>query len=1189
MQWLAVASVVITSAACSGSPGASPASESEPIRSLEEALTRMPTWLRPMNAGLTCGARLEDAFAGRDSAHGYRIDARAGRRYALELAGSYSKHRGAAIAVYDGKTGLSVASKTAGAASEARLTFEPPRDGEYVVGVYTVRGVGEGPYAVSATCEVPGMNDRTLGETDFTSYEEAWPDVWSLAKADASGPRAPAGRLGPVEEADIFRVAGNEILYLNTYRGLVVLDATDATRPTIVSRLPLFGRPVEMFVQGDVVYALVSDVLRLTARPGAAPRFERRDVSQLVTIDISDRRAPKILQSIDMIGGLEEGVSRKVGDTVYVVSTQYRDYWMRVGDKGGKEQAWVYSFDVSDPGNVRKVQELQIFEGGGYSEWTTASWRSRWFSDVKIAATSNALLVAENWNTYGAVSGSTYACGDSASQDQAIVSVIDISDPKGAIRRFTRLETYGHITDQFKQTYVVDPQTGKATFYGIFARQEWSTHDCKGASHVENAIEAWDVTDGASPRLASKLAFGKPDELVRGSLFDVGRGLAYAITARQIDPLYAIDIHDPGKLVIKSAIDGLSGEMSVFRFVGGGQYLLGVGTDTSETCTGFQGAATGFGTRIAASVIDVRDASAIRLVQRQCVAVKDASWVSSGISWNLDQAHKMIGVDENGADSLISVPVDYWRQTGSGSTSRWSRESAVGLLGFDLSKDDPALAPAKQRVLTNLGTSVQPTSPLKRAAIVRAPALGAGRKLLGLSPTAVTLTDIRDARYPVPLSKVEIAANETDVVRFGAHVVVQVSPSWEQDDADAVTEFRVKPVSLDLSSTPAVATFQVARVERVVQVGDLLVVLHRAPSTSTWVPGQPWQPAPMEAVVFDMTNPARPTETARLAVPLAYVPWAATHADARAYVLDGEPTALVVLEDAIAILSATWSRSSAALSHELVVLDLARKAAPVVRRVDVTPASATTQLLGLVPDVDARSVFLASREVVGSRAFEGTTFAAVKYHAEHWMPRGGAWKAGTRTNVPGRLFAATEQDGEVLFLSQEYVHDVVGSAGFRAGTRLAVSKKEDAWATLTDTREYFGKALHTAALDGSTVYADVGERWYWSPTPAAPAKDQLAIYGIDGGQLVTSFQKDLGVPQFHIVAAEGERLYVTLPGDGVLALDVRDPGYPVGQAFVRTFSWTDSVEVAGDVALIPAGQYGVHAVDLTAPPAISVE
>ena len=82
---------------------------------------------------------------------------------------------------------------------------------------------------------------------------------------------------------------------------------------------------------------------------------------------------------------------------------------------------------------------------------------------------------------------------------------------------------------------------------------------------------------------------------MRGSAFDPDRKVAYAITAQRIDPLYALGFANRADLQMLSEIDGLSGDMSVFRLVGDKKFLLAVGQDNSDTCTGFQDAGTAAG------------------------------------------------------------------------------------------------------------------------------------------------------------------------------------------------------------------------------------------------------------------------------------------------------------------------------------------------------------------------------------------------------------------------------------------------------------------------------------------------------------------------------------------------------------------------------------------------------------------
>jgi hypothetical protein len=458
---------------------------------------------------------------------------------------------------------------------------------------------------------------------------------------------------------------------------------------------------------------------------------------------------------------------------------------------------------VADRANPRKTGELKVFEGGAvnfYDKNTGASF-NRNFSGVYIAATANALMVVENWYIYssGGYKPGVYGCGYYNSDQQAVVSIIDISDPNGAIRQHTKFETAGSLTDQFKQTYVNDPVTKKGTYYGIFARQGWGSSNCNGQQYVQNTIEAWDVSNGDAPARVGRLDFGKPNETVRGTAFDVERQVAYAITAQQIDPLYAISIADPTQLKVLSAIDGLSGDISVFRLVGADKkFLLAVGRDNSTTCAGVD--ATRGMNNIAVSIIDAHDLFNIRLVQRQCVQIKNAGWVGSEVTWNLDQAHKMLGMHQDGDLNVITVPISYYTRNDSKDGWWWDRyQTAVGIMSWDLTKYDPTKPATQQTVIQNHGTFIHPDGEVRRSVLFTHPTLKQ-RMMANLSDTHISLANIQDLSKPTLESIVEVAPYLNELFRFGDYLVEEVQPrtsnnwSWERSAVD----FRVKKAGGDL-------------------------------------------------------------------------------------------------------------------------------------------------------------------------------------------------------------------------------------------------------------------------------------------------------------------------------------------------------------------------------------------------------
>jgi hypothetical protein len=195
--------------------------------------------------------------------------------------------------------------------------------------------------------------------------------------------------------------------------------------------------------------------------------------------------------------------------------------WRAPNQQPTKEQAWVYSFDVADPRKHQGGGRLQIFEGGSVN-----------FYDQKTAIVQPQLQRRGHQRHVERAHGRrelervrldpatpAAGCGSFSSDQQAVVSIIDVSNPSGAIRRHTRFETTGELGDQFKQTYVSDPRHGTGTYYGIFARRAWSGAAARAAPSAQHH-RVVDVTNGARPVRLSTLAFGKPDETVRGSAFD---------------------------------------------------------------------------------------------------------------------------------------------------------------------------------------------------------------------------------------------------------------------------------------------------------------------------------------------------------------------------------------------------------------------------------------------------------------------------------------------------------------------------------------------------------------------------------------------------------------------------------------------------------------------------------------------
>lgn len=1052
-----------------------------------------------------------------------------------------------------------------------------------------------------------GSKNREPGQTDFTTLDNGSSSALGFHSNDAAGTAgpavpgaaktaAPSGRTGTVQEADIYRLAGTRLYYFNTYRGFMVYDVTDAANPTLVSRLPVYGYPVEMFVEGNTVYALLRDSLYLT-EVGGQMQFQRHYVSQLVTIDVTNPASPSVLGTLDIIGELHEGVARKIDNTIYVVSEQFGNYYWgwSTPDVVTTNQAWVYSYDVSDPQHPRQAGQLEIFDGGD----TSSDSGGRSFGGVTISATSNALMVVENWYdwTNGGANG---GCGWSSTQD-AVVSIVDISDPMGAIRLHTRFGASGSIDDQFKMTYRFDDATQRGTFFGIFATQSWQ--GCSYTQNTQNTLESWDVTNGAAPQMVGSLDFGDPGETVAATTFDVTRNVAYAVTSRQIDPLYAIDITDPAAPRVLSSIGGLSGSISVFRTVGDGRFLLGVGTDNSGTCVAGTNPTTGWATtQMAVTLVDARNLTNMRLVQRACVSIQNAEWTWSSINWNLDQAHKMLGMLQDGDLNLLTVPISYYARTDLdvGWWNQW--KTAVGLLAWDLGRYDDTKPPEQQTVIQSYGAFVHPQGEVKRSILFRHPATNA-RTMINLSDTHLSIANIDDLTHPALKSIVEVAPQVDEVYGFGNYLVERVERGTAYFTPDSLAEFRVKTAGADIDDAAPVATFQVGQATAAYPFKKNLIVLRAAPDPATG----PYA-STTEVVVYDLSDPTHPKLASRTTGPFqSYGYWGFFCGVGLwgGYWFGGNGANTIITDAGLAQVHMTYDgdgSKAATYTAHVEFLDLRDPYTPAIidRALD---ARADYTWYSLVADPTAPSGFYLSwRDVVGQEpANDGTGVVFTRYrdYAQRWEMGAGGLTAQDPVNIPGPLAQTWIDRGTRLYLTREWTYRTVqfpDHTEWHGDTRLNLLGASGTKAALLDEHTFTDASLSSLLVDGAHIYVAAQNNYYWwgYPTLAAAnpptwesTSDRLITLDLSARKLTTVYDRPTRTYGVQLMGLRDHHLFVSLPGDGVLLTDLTDPTRPIGVRFTRTLGWGSHIDFAGNSAYVASGNFGVFELDLAAPPVLT--
>lgn len=103
-----------------------------------------------------------------------------------------------------------------------------------------------------------------------------------------------------IEEADLYRVDGDRLYLLNSWRGLAVVDLAT---PALLGRLAMTGVPREMFVRGSHAYVMLAG-------------FDGG--TQVLDVSIATPAAPVLLGTFPLAGSYR--TSRIVGNVLYVLT-----------------------------------------------------------------------------------------------------------------------------------------------------------------------------------------------------------------------------------------------------------------------------------------------------------------------------------------------------------------------------------------------------------------------------------------------------------------------------------------------------------------------------------------------------------------------------------------------------------------------------------------------------------------------------------------------------------------------------------------------------------------------------------------------------------------------------------------------------------------------------------------------------
>ena len=486
------------------------------------------------------------------------------------------------------------------------------------------------------------------GATNFTAQPASSSSYgnWAFLRGDldAGAPETPSPSR-EVVESDIWKLQGQRLYFFNQYRGLQIIDISRPDQARILSTLSLPAAGEQMYLLGDrhAVLLVRDDCTWRATGPESA-----------VAIVALDDVAPRLAARIPVSGTLQE--SRLVGTALYVASQTYRTLDSNNWEWG----TLVSSFDLADP--AAPIARAQ-----------------RWYAGYghTVAATPEFLFVIT-------------ATPDNS--QRSLIRCLDITAPDGQLADVATLKPFGHVADKFKLDWSegilrVVSESSDASGTGALRWLTWLETfrlphpGTAGPAGVEKLGE---VSLGAGERLFA-------------TRFDGIR--AYAVTYRQVDPLWMLDLADPTqpRVAGELRVPGWSTYIQPL-----GPRLVSLGIDDVD------------GRRVAVSLFDVADPAKPALLERVTLG--------EGYSWsaaNQDEKGFSLLADQK----LIVVPYQ-------GSVSNlWSPR--VQLIDLDLAADRLAL---RGEVLTH--------SEARRTA-------WQADRLLALSGTELLTIDTADRDHPV--------------------------------------------------------------------------------------------------------------------------------------------------------------------------------------------------------------------------------------------------------------------------------------------------------------------------------------------------------------------------------------------------------------------------------------------------------
>jgi hypothetical protein len=991
------------------------------------------------------------------------------------------------------------------------------------------------------------LGDQVVGQTEFQSRpaNAAGPsrsgDGFALGSTDnaAVSPGASqetnSAKPRTVEETDLYRLEGDRLYYLNSYRGLMVFDVSQVDAPKLLGRSPIYGDPVEMIVRNGIASVVVSDWY------GTTEDSKPFHGSVVRGIDATDPKNMKILGQA-MLGGWVRD-TRVVGDVLYAVTEQYNYdsvwYGSGVAVSGGASSSVAVGSVSSSSGAEVAVTSVNYVNGAiAQVDRYEVPGQGGLFN-----VTPNSILLASS------ELGAPDQYGYRPATGRTILKYLDISDPAGDIR-----ERGQAIVDGTVQGWGADNGRWNLDFADGKTAHALA---CVGQYCGNNnglTLSTLDFSNADVPVLKSTLAIPastwSPTARFDGTRMYLSPSQSgcyyYSGTSQQsTTPVQIYDLSDPSAPRFAGSTD-LDGQIWLFMPAGNRLFALG------NQCTS---SGDYYGSNVSLGYLDVTNPAAPSVI--------GTASFGQGWAWT-PAANTFKAFTKDDTKGLVVLPFSGW------DSSSYQYNNGVQLIEFT----DTSIATsgaAKSRGWVERGIFV-------------------GNRLVSLSDLSLAVIDYTDHAQPKVVSELTLARNVVDVKPQGDTVAELSSDFWDNDQRHST--LRILP-SAQAEENVADATLSQVEIDgynsRVFHNANLSYVVsniqtevscdssngnYSGPKGAGDTACYNWT---QEIQVIDRTGGAA-VKRGKVDLPISpgygYSGWG--WYGCYAWDWYGGSDVLQVNENALVFRRwlPRYAQDGAYLdsSTALYVVDLTNPDSPSLASTLITDKlDAWWGNMRTVKD----KLYVGHYEWVNPPYSDGQRYdpGVVRYYLDQIDLSDRAHpRIGTKINVPGILVGANEDDPSIIFtMDYQWVND-------QTVNRFNVLRLEGDHASLLGWQEIPGWVGNTF-VQGSTAYFSVQS--YDNTNQSYP----LSLYQVDvsnpSDPKILPSQPTQGWGW--LLGVQGDRAFVT-SGWGNVGIDVfrLEAGKaPVFDKFVRVRGWwANSLARQNNQLFIASGYWGTQVVDL---------